>query len=104
MTEKSPAEVHGETLDEKAALTLGQLCRACEVSAETVFELVEEGIVDPDGREVTHWRFSAVSIRRVRCAVRLKQDLGVNAAGAALALDLLAELEAARERLRRFGG
>ena len=34
----------------------------------------------------------------------LEQDLGVNAAGAALALDLLEELERLRERLRRMDG
>ncbi len=96
------SELHGEVLDEETEISLGELCRVCEVTAETVLELVEEGIVDPAaaGR---NWRFRAVSIRRVRCAVRLQRDLGVNAAGAALALALLEELETVREQLRRGG-
>jgi len=42
-------------------------------------------------------------VRRVRCALRLESDLGVNLAGAALALDLLEELNRLRARQRRFG-
>lgn len=104
MTKESPSETSGELLGEEHELTLAELCRASRVSAETVLDLVAEGVVDAAGGEVSSWRFRAVSIRRVRCAVRLQRDLGVNAAGAALALDLLEELESARQRLRRFGG
>ncbi|HEX5420566.1 MAG TPA: chaperone modulator CbpM [Gammaproteobacteria bacterium] len=89
-------------MNDKSELTLGELCRACEVSAERVLALVEEGVIDPEGPEVSRWRFRAISIRRVRWAVSLQRDLGVNSAGAALAVDLLEELEALRERLRRF--
>lgn len=103
MTTKESIElVYAEVLDDDAGVTLGELCRICQVSAERVLELVDEGIVEPEGGEVAHWRFRAVSIRRARSALRLQRDLGVNAAGAALALDLLEELEAMRARLRRF--
>jgi chaperone modulatory protein CbpM len=40
----------------------------------------------------------------VRFVVRVERDLGVNVAGAALALDLLEELEGLRERIERLGG
>lgn len=94
--------LRGEVLEEEVELTFGELCRACQVPAERIFELVEEGVVEPLGREPSRWRFQGVSVRRVRCALRLERDLGVNVAGAALALDLIEELEAARARLRRF--
>jgi chaperone modulatory protein CbpM len=68
-----------------------------------VYELVEEGIIDPLGREPSGWRFRWTSVRRVRCALRLEHDLGVNLAGAALALDLLEELTRLRAQLRRLG-
>ena len=55
------------------------------------------------GRDPEHWRFRGASVRRVRCALRLERDLGVNFAGAALALELLEELEALRARLERLG-
>jgi len=92
----------GEVLEEDVELTLAELCRACQVPAERVFELVEEGLVEPLGREPGRWRFHGVSLHRARCALRLERDLGVNLAGAALALELLDELEAMRERLKRL--
>jgi chaperone modulatory protein CbpM len=92
----------GEVLEEEIELSLVDLCRACQLPAEQVFELVEEGVIEPLGRDPAHWRFRGVSVRRVRRVRRLEQDLGVNLAGAALALDLLEELERLRVRLRRF--
>ena len=94
----------GDVLEEEVELTLADLCRACRLPAEHVFELVEEGIVEPLGRDVSQWRFQGVSVRRVCCAVQLRRDLGVNWAGAALALELLDELHMLRARLRRFEG
>ena len=93
----------GDVLDEDVELTLGELCRTCQLPAERVYELVEEGIIEPLGREPAGWRFRWTSVRRVRCALRLEHDLGVNLAGAALALDLLEELNRLRARLRRLG-
>ncbi len=92
----------GDVMEDDVELTLADLCRACEVPAELVFELVEEGVIEPLGRDPIRWRFHGISVRRVRCALRLERDLGVNPAGAALALDLLEELEAMRARLRRI--
>jgi chaperone modulatory protein CbpM len=92
----------GDVLEEDVELTLAELCRACQVPAERIFDLVGEGIVDPLGQEPAQWRFRGVSVWRVRCALRLERDLGVNVAGAALALDLLDELDSLRARLQRF--
>ena len=94
----------GEIVEEDIELSLADLCRTCRLSAERVFELVDEGIVEPVGRDPSRWRFRGVSVRRVRCVQRLEQDLGINVAGAALALDLLEELNRLRARLRRLEG
>jgi chaperone modulatory protein CbpM len=96
--------VEGETLngllvDERTEVSLGEVCRACSVHAEWVVTLVEEGILDPAGREPTHWRFTRAQVRSVRTVQRLQSDLGLNLAGAALALDLMDEIEALRARL-----
>ena len=93
----------GDVLEEDVELTLAELCRICQLPAERLFELVEEGVVEPLGRDPVRWRFRGISVRRIRCAQRLERDLGVNVAGAALALDLLEELEDLRARLRRLG-
>ena len=94
--------VNGDVLEEQDGITLGELCRACRVPAEVVIEMVEHGLIEPAGRDPARWRFTGVSVQRVRCAQRLRRDLGVNLAGAALAVDLLDELERLRARLRRL--
>jgi len=94
----------GEVLEEEVELTLAELCKVCRLPAEQVFDLVDEGVVEPLGRDPSSWRFRGISVRRVRCAQRLEQDLGVNVAGAALALELLEELERLRARLHRLEG
>lgn len=89
----------GLLMDEEYLLTLGELSRACRVHAEWIVELVEQGIIEPRGRELRHWRFSGNCLGRVMRVQRLQHDLGVNLAGAALALDLLDEIRVLRRRL-----
>ena len=84
-------------LDESVEFSFTELCSLCSVTEEIVVEIVAEGIVVPSGTERGHWRFSGVALARVQRAIRLQRDFGVNLAGAALALDLIEEVE----RLRR---
>jgi chaperone modulatory protein CbpM len=79
----------GEVLEDHDLVTLDDLCRSCTVEVETVTLLVKEGILDPVGRDVGHWQFSVTSLKRVKTVIHLQRDLGVNLAGAALALELL---------------
>ncbi|HUV20784.1 MAG TPA: chaperone modulator CbpM [Gammaproteobacteria bacterium] len=102
-SEKSNQMV-GELLEDEAEISLEQLCRACELTREDVVNMVDEGILDPRGPRPAVWRFQVVSLRRVRVTRTLQQELGVNTPGAALALDLLEELEELRARLRRLEG
>lgn len=95
--------VHIGTVIEDDSLTLEQLCRACDVQTDWVISLVEESIIEPQGNEIHVWRFSGASLVRVRAALRLQHDLGLNLAGIALALDLMEELEYLRAELRRMG-
>ncbi len=92
----------GDIVEEEIELSLAELCRACRLPAERVIELAQEGVIEPLGRDQARWRFRGVALRRVCCAGRLERDLGVNLAGAALAIDLLEELERLRARLRRL--
>jgi chaperone modulatory protein CbpM len=92
----------GTILEEEVVLSLAELCRASRLSAEHVIELANEGIVEPIGRSPERWQFRGISLRRIRCAQRLEEDLGVNMAGVALALDLMDELERLRVRLGRL--
>ena len=92
----------GTILEEEVVLSLAEVCRASRLSAERVIEMAEEGIIEPVGRTPENWRFRGASLRRLRCAMRLEEDLGVNTAGIALVLDLMDELERLRARLGRF--
>jgi len=86
----------GEVLNESDLVSLADLCRSCTVETETITTLVAEGILDPTGEDIEHWRFTIGSLRRVKTVIHLQRDLGVNLAGAALALELLdriAEME-----------
>jgi len=86
----------GMLLDEDMELGLEELCRLCDVTAELVLEMAQEGVIVPRGEQTREWRFVGVDVRRVQIALRLQRDLGVNLAGAALALELLEELEQLR--------
>ena len=102
MNSKQTKLLQGDLLDEDVEMTLAQLCQACELSEAQIIELVEQGVIDPLGPEPAEWRFVSVSLRRVRITRNLQRDLGVNAPGAALALELLEEIEELRARLRRL--
>ncbi|MFS1523322.1 chaperone modulator CbpM [Microbulbifer sp. 2304DJ12-6] len=94
-------QVVGVLLDEESEMSLSELCRACGMSAERIMTLVEEGIIEPS-RTGAPWRFSGVCVRRVRRVYTLEQDLGVNLAGAALAIELLEEIERLQAHLTRL--
>ena len=90
----------GIIVDESAEFTLGELSRACGKPAEWLLELVDEGVIEPIGEDQATWRFRGTCLRRVLIVQRLESDLGVNLAGAALALELLEEVEMLRKKLR----
>jgi len=89
----------GIIVDDEAEFSLVELSHACGRSADWVLELVEEGVIEPIGNDQAHWRFRGTCLRRVRIVERLETDLGVNLAGAALALELLEEVETLRRKL-----
>lgn len=99
MTEKFSITV----LDEDMTWGMTEICTICRVDHQLVFEMVDEGVLTPEGLSPETWRFDAVAIKRIQVTRRLQHDLGVNLPGAALALDLLEELEELRNRLRQIG-
>jgi chaperone modulatory protein CbpM len=100
MDKKDPSTPAVELIDEETTFTLAELCRCCDVEAELIEVLVEHGILEPAGRQGRHWCFPASSLRRTRITLHLQRDLGVNLAGAALALDLLERIDELDARLR----
>jgi chaperone modulatory protein CbpM len=93
--------IQGVVLGEECRCSLADLCRLCSVNAELIHEMIEEGIITPEGTSIREWSFTSIAIKRVQTAIRLQQDLRVNLPGCALALDLLDELEELRRLARR---
>lgn len=94
----------GYILEDQTELTLDEICRACAAQADMIMELVHEGVLAPEGGTPDHWRFTGMHLHRARVALRLQDDLGINLAGAALALELLDELDNLRARLQILEG
>jgi len=93
----------GHILEETSELSLSELCRCCQISAESMIELVEQGIISPShGQTISQWRFQSSSLVRADKALRLKRDLQVNLAGTALVLELLDEIYELRTQLHRM--
>ena len=84
-------------VEEQVEFTLLELCRVSGASELQIFDWIEQGAIEPKRvSEEDGPRFDGVSLRRARKARHLAQDLEINAAGIALALDLLDEIEALR--------
>ena len=92
----------GDILEESSALSVSDLRRLIAVEERHIVEWVEEGVINVLEIDAAEWRFSGAQLRRARIALRLERDLGVNAAGVALALELLEELGELR-RAQRMG-
>ena len=89
-----------EIIDEYFEFTLADLCRCCTVQAETIIDMVEEGVLSPVGSSPTEWRFTGTAQRHVEITLHLQRDLRVNLPGAALALELIEEIEQLRRQLQ----
>jgi len=97
---KSLDILSGDLIEQDLEFTVDELCRSCSLQLDHVVAFVQEGVLDPRGENHAQWRFKISSIRRVRTAMRLQRDLGVNLAGAALALELLDRINELQNRLR----
>jgi len=99
----SKKSIQIEILDENFEFSLADLCQCCTVQAETIIDMVEEGMLSPAGSSPVNWRFSGTAQRHVEITLHLQKDLRVNLPGAALALELMEELEQLRRQLRLYG-
>jgi chaperone modulatory protein CbpM len=97
MAERSQGSLRGIVLDEKVTFTLRELSYACGIQTELIVEMVDEGVIEPAASD-TEWTFHGDSLVRAQRALRLVRDLDLNWPGAALALDLLDELERMQKR------
>ncbi len=90
-------------MEDITELTVSDLCRACSTHTAMIVELVSQGVIEITSTAQSlpqeEWRFTGVHLHRAKVAMRLHRDLGVNFAGAALALQLMDELQDVRIKL-----
>lgn len=84
---------------EQSSLSFQELCDACGITPDAIYELIEYEIVSPEGVSPDEWVFNMAQLQRAKTALRLQRDLEVNLAGIALILDLLEELDDLRARI-----
>ena len=77
-------------------ITLMELCKATQLSAETLIDFVDEGIIEPIDNLGDNWSFNRHAIAIAGKATRLHQDLDIDWPGIAFAISLLEELEQLR--------
>lgn len=102
-------DIEGSTLqavvvETELHLSIIELSRICGADIPTLEALVHEGVLTPLDPQSTQWIFSGAVLPRARKALRLLLELELNAAGAALVIDLMDEVESLREQLRRHTG
>lgn len=99
MTTTQETLTAGPIVEKDIQLTLADLSYVCSADAEWLLKLVEEGFIEPESQSSKTWYFSGTCLRRVRQARNLQQDLGINLPGAALAVELLEEIDRLRLRI-----
>jgi len=74
-------------------LTMHEVTCSFGVDTALIEEIINEGIVTVKKNKKNQVQFDEEAIRRIRTVIRLNRDLGVNVAGAGLALELIKEIE-----------
>jgi chaperone modulatory protein CbpM len=95
-----PAMTATVVVEQQVSFTLAALCHASGAQREQIQALVAEGLLKPTGQGQEMWRFSGEALPRTRKALRLSRDLELDLSAVVLVVDLLAEIEYLRSRLR----
>jgi len=99
MVKKINEIVAGVIVDETMIYSVQEVSYTCGVDMQIIAEMVAHGLVEPKQSSAKDWQFDSQSVRRLKIALRLQKDLGVNLPGAALALDLMQELQELRHKI-----
>jgi chaperone modulatory protein CbpM len=81
-------------------LDMAEFCEAADLSDVYVIEIVEHGILEPQGKQPEDWRFNDYELALAKRAAKLRHDLELEWEGVALALDLLEEVQQLRAENR----
>jgi len=83
-------------------MTVVEVCQCVRLPLESIVEIVETGIVQPEGKRPGDWVFDTQMLTVLKKAHRMQRDLEIDWNGVALALGLMEELEAVRAENARL--
>lgn len=101
MTTRYTLAVRGAAPDGAPLVAIEVLAREAGLHPELVRRLIALGALEPDGGTTSVPLFPRDAAARLARIARLRRDLGVNYAGAMLACDLLARIDALEDALAR---
>jgi len=83
-------------------VSLEEICYATQNPSQTIIEIVNQGIVEPEGSGPETWLFNTQMISVTKRACRLHRDLEIDWSGIALAISLIEELDQLRDENQRL--
>lgn len=90
---------------EKFFFTITELSDIGQIESQIVIEMVEYGILNPEGKNKKDWKFDEEQLLKFRRALRLiNSGLDLNVPGTAFALELIDELEKLRSEVSELQG
>lgn len=89
-------------VEEEISLSLQEISDAVFLNNETIIEMVEYEMIEPEGESPEDWRFNSDDLKHARIAANLHKDLGINMVGIAILLDLLNQIETLENRIHQL--
>lgn len=87
----------GTLLDENITYTLREIVEISNIEETVIVEMIEHGIIEPQGQSLPQWVFISSDLIRFKKAIRMHRDLNINWEGISLALNLMDELNELRQ-------
>lgn len=85
-------------LNDNVFYTTNAVCYSYKLKPDTISEMVAWGIAEPSGNKPEKWLFTHEDFERIGCASRFKDELEINTPGAALALQLIEDIQNLRNK------
>lgn len=95
----SKATVMVGVLVDDYSVSFVEVCEGYNISEQQLLEILEHGLISAIETPNRQLEFDREMVLRICRALRLQDDLGLNAAGVVLALELLDELDNVHQEL-----
>ena len=91
-----------EIVSDDLVLSMQEVCQRCGLHRDELQQLVAHGVIVPVEQRDAEWQFRADSLQLLARAARMQRDFELDAAGLAMALSLLDELQRSRRQIDRL--